>query len=152
MVVVYRYPKQKDKFFLEYLKETLSKVARENKKVILTGDFNLNLLKVDTNTEVNDFLNLLTRKWFTPHILGPTRITSQNKPTLIDNIFLNFIDMHCYSGNLIEKITDHLTNFLIIEKLTVKLDNQDRPLKRDLKNFDENKLVRDIEKLNLKQK
>ena len=151
LVVVYRHPKQKDKFFLKYLKETLSKVARENKKVIF-GDFNLNLLKFDTNTEVNNFLDLLTRKWFTPHILGPTRITSQNKPTLIDNIFLNFNDMHCYSGNLIEKITDYLHNFLIIEKLTVKLDNQDRPLKRDLKNFDENKLVRDIEKLNLKQK
>ena len=55
--------------------------------------------------------------------------------------------MHCYSGNLIEKITDHLPNFLVTEKLTVKLDNQDRPLKRDLKNFDEDKLVRDIEEL-----
>ena len=53
--------------------------------------------------------------------------------------------MHCYSGNLIEKITDHSPNFLIIEKLTLKLDNQDRPLKRDFKNFDEHKLVRDTE-------
>ena len=60
--------------------------------------------------------------------------------------------MHCYKGNLIEKIPDHLPNFLIIEKLTVKLDNQNRPLKKDLKNFDENKFVRDIEELNLKQK
>ena len=120
--------------------------------MILTGDFNLNLLKFGTNTEVNDFLDLVTRKWFTPHILSPTRITLQDKPSFIDNIFLNFNDMHCYSGNLIEKITHHLPNFLIIEKLTVKLDNQDRPLKRDLKNFDEDKLVIDIEKLNLKQK
>ena len=87
---VYQHPKQKDNFFFEYLKETLSKVARENKKVILTGDFNLNLLKFDTNTEVNDFLDLLTRKWFTPHILDPTRITPQDKPSLIDNIFLDF--------------------------------------------------------------
>ena len=150
--VVYRHPKQNNKFFLKYLKETLSKVARENKNVILTGDFNLNLLKFGTNTEVNNFLDLVTRKWFTPHILSPTRITLQDKPSLIDNIFLNFNDMHCYSGNLIEKITHHLPNFLIIEKLTVKLDNQDRPLKRDLKNFDEDKLVIDIEKLNLKQK
>ena len=67
--VIHHHPKQKDKLFLKYLKETLSKVARENKKVILTGDFNLNLLKFDTNTEVNDFLDLLTRLWFTPHIL-----------------------------------------------------------------------------------
>ena len=60
--------------------------------------------------------------------------------------------MHCYKGNLIEKIPDHLPNFLIIKKLTVKLDNQNRPLKSDFKNFDENKFVRDIEELNLKLK
>ena len=143
---------KKKNFYLKYLKETLSKIARENKKVILTGDFNLNLLKFDTNTEVNDFLDLLTKKWFTPHILGPTRITSQGKTSLVDKIFLNFNDMHCYCGNLIEKITDYLPNFLIIEKPTVKLDNQDRSLKRDLKNFDKDKLLRNIEELNLKQK
>ena len=150
--VVYQHPKQKDKHFPKYLKETLNKVARENKKVILAGDFNLNLLKFDTNTEVNDYLDLLTRKWFTPHILGPTRTTSHDKPSLIDHIFLNFNDIQSCSGNLIGKITDYLPNFLIIEKRTVKLDNQDRPLKRDLKNFDEDKLVRDIAELNLKQK
>ena len=55
--------------------------------------------------------------------------------------------MHCYSGNLKEKITGHLPNFLIIEKLTIKLDNQDEE-----KNSDEDKLVRDIEELNLKRK
>ena len=87
-----------------------------------------------------------------PHIPGPTRITSQDAPSLIDNIFLNLNNMHCYSGKLIEKVNDHLPNFLIIEKLTLELDNQDRPLKRDLKNFDEDKLVRDIEEINLEQK
>ena len=51
---------------------------------------------------------------------------------------------------MIEKITDHLPN--ILEKLTVKIDYRDRPLKRDFKNFDEGQLVRDIEELNLKQK
>ena len=67
-------------------------------------------------------------KLFTPHIRGPTRVTSQDKPSLIDNIFLTFNDMDCYSGNLTEKITDHLLNFFIIKKLTVKQDKQDRPL------------------------
>ena len=36
--------------------------------------------------------------------------------------------MDCYSGNLIEKITDHLLSFFIIKKLTVKQDKQDRSL------------------------
>ena len=82
----------------------------------------------------------------------PIRLTSQDKLFLIDNIFSNFNYMQCYSGNLIEKVTDHLPNFLIIAKLTVKLDNQDGLPKRDLKNFDEDKPVRDFEQLSLKQK
>ena len=48
--------------------------------MILTGDFDLNLLKLDTNTEANDFLDLLTRNRFTIQIPGPTRTNSQDKP------------------------------------------------------------------------
>lgn len=53
--------------------------------------------------------------------------------------------MHCYNGNLIEETTDYLPDFLIIEKVTVKRDNQGRSIKRDLKNLYEDKLVRNIE-------
>ena len=57
--VAYQHPKQKDNHFLKYLKETLNKVTRENKKVILTRDFNLNL-KFDSKAEVGYFLDLIT--------------------------------------------------------------------------------------------
>ena len=33
--------------------------------------------------------------WFTPQILGPNRITEHQKESLIDNIFINFSDLHC---------------------------------------------------------
>ena len=57
--------------------------------------------------------------WFALKILGPTRITERQKESLIDNIFINFSDLHCLSGNLFEKISDHLPNFMIIENLFV---------------------------------
>ena len=51
--VIYRHPKQKDKELLQYLSNTLNKIKMEKKKIILTGDFNLNLLKFDKNKEMH---------------------------------------------------------------------------------------------------
>ena len=94
--VVCRHPQQKDTEFLNYMKQTLKTIDQEKKKVILTGDFNFNLLKFDKSKEVNEFLNYLTAKWYTPHILGPTRLTEHQQPSLIDNIFLNFNDIYIF--------------------------------------------------------
>ena len=77
--VVYRHPKQKDKEFLQYLDNTLQKAKKKNKKIIITGI-----------TEITEFLDFLTAKWFTPHILGPTRITENEQASLIDNFFTDF--------------------------------------------------------------
>ena len=107
---------------LQYLSKTLkNKINKENKKIVLTGDFNLNLLKFDKNKEITEFLDFLTPKWFTPQILGPTRITENQQASLIDNLFIDFNDLHCTSGNFFEKISDHPPNFLIIEKLSYHL-------------------------------
>ena len=150
--VIYRHPRPRDGEFLNYLKQTLRAIDKEKKKVILTGDFNLNLLKFDKSKEVNEFLNLLTARWFTPYILGPTRLTDFQKPSLIDNIFLNFNDMHCNSGNLLNKISDHLPNFIIVENLNLKTDNKQKIYKRSFENFEEKNFRNDINKLKLKEK
>ena len=108
------------------------------------------MLKFDKNKEITEFLDFLTTKWFTPQILGPTRITENEQVSLIDNFFINFNDWHCTSGNFFEKISDHLPNFLIIEKLSYHLEKNKKPYyKRDYTNFDENNLIKYIGKLNL---
>ena len=56
--------------------------------------------------------------------------------------------MHCTSGNIFEKISDHLPNFLITEKLSYHLKKKQKPYKRDYTNFDEENLIKDIGKLN----
>ena len=61
------------------------------------GDFNIDLLKVDSNKDSNAFYNNVTSRFFTPFILQATRLKSM---TLIDNIFINSIEYPSYRGNL----------------------------------------------------
>ena len=108
---VYRHPSKKDAFFLEYLTSTQKKLRREHKIIILTGDFNLNLLNYGHNKEVTEFLDLLYLNFFQPNIIYPTIFVDNAKPSLIDNIFLNNIEYTPVSGNLTCKISDHMPNF-----------------------------------------
>ena len=59
----------------------------------------------------------MTLNWLSPQILGASRVTAHEKPSLVDNIFINFHNFNCTSGNLLERISEHLPNFLIIEKI-----------------------------------
>ena len=116
--VYYRHPKKTstDKFN-EMLNETLLSLKKSNKLCIISGDFNYNLLNHERHEATNNFISNLFSSSFIPVILEPTRVVSKNKPSLIDNIFINFSDKKNTSGNLIEKISDHMPNFIIYEEL-----------------------------------
>ena len=45
-------------------------------------------------------------------MLQPTRLRSK---TLIDNIFFNSLEYSSFSGNLLYELSDHLTQFMILE-------------------------------------
>ena len=62
------------------------------------GDFNVDLLKSDTNNDENLFYNNMSSYFFTPFILQPTRLRSKS---LIDNIFFNSLDYISNSGNVL---------------------------------------------------
>ena len=85
--VVYRHPRNNDNKSIEILNETLSKVNRENKKVFIAGDFNYDLLKHETDTNVGNFLQMMLNNGYQPCITEPTRIMNGNKPSLVDNFF-----------------------------------------------------------------
>ena len=74
------------------------------------GDFNIDLLKFDSRSATDGFLNTLGSNFFPPHILQPTRITDHSA-TLIDNIFLNSIEHFSISGNIVHDLSDHLRKF-----------------------------------------
>ena len=49
------------------------------------GDFNINLLKSDTKSEVSEFFDNLSSHFFAPYSLQPARLASVSI-TLIDNV------------------------------------------------------------------
>ena len=153
IAVIYRHPRKKnDTEFLNYLSNTLSKkIKKENKAVIITGDFNINLLNIDSDDYTNEFLNLLFSKFYQPHILQPTRIISCNKPSLIDNIFLNSIEFDTTNGNLTTPISDHLPNFIFCHNLNVKVKKRSRGLYRDFKAFNPDSYVYDLRNVALEE-
>ena len=96
------------KFNNDFMNTLLEKLTSENKPII-TGDFNLNLIKYMQNTGVNQFLENILSNNFIPQITLPTRITEKTA-TLIDNIFTNSYkhNSNCLSGNITPYISDHL--------------------------------------------
>ena len=108
--VIYRQPSEDlADFNCNYLNKLLENTSKEQKSILLLGDFNVNLLNYNEHNETNDFLDSCASNSFIPLILQPTRITSHSN-TLIDNIFSNVIDSDIVSGNLIATISDHWVN------------------------------------------
>ena len=70
--------------YLNSLSETL--LREKNKRIILMGDFDVDLLKYTTDTSTAQFSNQMYSSSLLPQITSPTRISTKSK-TLIDNIF-----------------------------------------------------------------
>ena len=80
-----------------------------------------------------------------PCITEPTRIVGRNKPSLIDNIFINTYTKSLNAGNIIDKISDHLPKFLIIQNHKEERLKQKIQI-RDMKNFELETFSADLEK------
>ena len=76
--VIYRHPKGNVKLFTEHFEKSLSKIEnnRSIKHSIITGVFNIDLIKFDLNDNTNEYLNTVLKNSFIPTILLPTRVTS----------------------------------------------------------------------------
>ena len=89
LCAVYYRPPNSSKFtsktFSEHLNETLINVSKEQKEVIILGDFNVDYKKASDNKEIKD---VFTLNGFTQIIKTPTRITKQSE-TIIDIINTN---------------------------------------------------------------
>ena len=91
---------------------------RNYKNVVLTGDFNINLLKFKVNHSINEYLDNIMSNGYLPKITMPTRLT-QRRGTLIDNFLVKVT--HDYSpttaGVLLFNISDHLPYFISLDYL-----------------------------------
>ena len=122
-------------FTNEFLEPILEKINKEKKDCSLMGDFNVDLLKSNDNNSAGEFYNMFSSYFFTPFVLQPTRLKAK---TLIDNIFLNSLEYSSYSGNLLYELSDHLTQFLILDGFAKERSLPEiNMFKRNFKNFHE---------------
>ena len=144
---IYRHPTKKYTLFINTLRNTY-KIKKEKKTVMISGDFNLNLLHYDKKEMVTNFLNVMLTNNLQPCITESTRIINNCIPSLVDNIFINTLDT-IHSGNILENISyDHLPNFLILESELLKQTKKTITV-RDIKKFYSNEFTRELYHLNL---
>ena len=148
---IYRHPSMNLEEFNDKTSEMLEKVRKENKQIYLMGDFNIDLLKIESDTNIAMFFDNITSNFFVPHITLPTRITPKSK-TLIDNIYSNSENFReGTSGHLTLSISDHLAQFLIIPLKTKHIPQKHNIYKRDMKNFDRENFILDFLSIDWKQ-
>ena len=89
----------------------LDNISKEiNKKIVLLGDFNIDLLNFDTSEHVSTSLDDLASNLVQLHIPLPTRIYNNSK-NLIIYIFCNIpnpLVKSAMSGSIESSISDHL--------------------------------------------
>jgi hypothetical protein len=80
VAVVYRPPYTNITVFLTEFEAYLTYLLALNKKLsvslVLSGDFNINLLHIDSNGKVQDFADIVYSNFMFPSIYRPTRLTS----------------------------------------------------------------------------
>ena len=108
--IVYRRPNTNFRTFLNEMEVILDAACRENKTLIISGDFNINLLDYDINANVRDFVNLFNSNNLFSTIVKPTRVTGATS-TLIDHVWTNSYSNCNSNGIFYDRITDHYPIF-----------------------------------------
>ena len=98
--------------FAEQYVDLLHNLRNQSKFIYLCGDYNIDLLKINSNENYNIFYENVCAAGFVPKITLPTRICD-TASTLIDNVYTNALDKSHISGILIRPISDHQLYFCI---------------------------------------
>ena len=101
-------------FYSKYFTPLLEKLNREDKFCFLIGGFNINLMKMNSESDNSQFYNTMCSYFFMPLVLQTARATDKSK-TQINNIFFSSFKFTTLSGNIMHSVSDHLTRFVILE-------------------------------------
>lgn len=101
---IYRPPNSDHNSFLNYFEDTFSNIFVNYENIVCLGDFNINLLNLDTNLSTQ-FKNVYQTFNFVQLITEPTRITNTTT-ALLDLILVNF-ENTCGAGVVDAQISDH---------------------------------------------
>ena len=104
------------------------------------GDFNINLMKINIESNNSQFYNTICPDFFTSLVLQPSSVTDKSK-ALINNIFFNSFEFTTLSGNITHSTSGHLMQFVILEDfITPKPLPKTNLYKRNFDKFDNNRL------------
>ena len=125
--VVYRIPGTDMQIFNNYLQQTLETLTKENKKIIHTGDYNIDILSATKHQHTQEFLDINYGNALIPMFTKPTRI-STSSATLIDNLFItNDENTECFKAIIATDISDHFPIlFIQNEDVSEKLIKEPR--------------------------
>ena len=135
---IYRHPRADDSF-IDFLEPTLIKLGKTKKKVLISGDFNFDLIKYDTHRPTNEFYDLLSSYSYRPSILQPSRVTSRSN-TLIDNIFTNDLSCQLDGGNITYKISDHFSQFVCSDIFAKKNIQTRKQIHKEFQKFQKQRI------------
>ena len=113
---VYRPPRDRNcelKSFLNEFTPFLSSVSNRSKNCVIVGDFNIDLLKLESRSLFAEYFELLYSFSFKPTVTLPTRL-SRKSATLIDHVFCN-MSVSMNAGIILSSMSDHLLPFLCLD-------------------------------------
>ena len=116
---MYRRPNTSIIDYLNILANILLTLKSESKKVIISGDININLLNCKNNGQIADYVNLFRSHNFLSLINKPTRVTN-NSYTLIDHVWSNYYSNIIVGAIVYNQISDHFPTISIFNLTEVK--------------------------------
>ena len=113
---IYRPPSSDINTFNDVLSRMIeSDCFKQNKDIIILGDFNINILLHKVHQPASEFLNNMLSFGLLPCITKPSRVTVTSE-SLIDNIFTNLDPSACKSALVYQDISDHYPIIMQISK------------------------------------
>ena len=105
------------KGFVSQLEPISSYLSNTNSEVLICGDYNINLLKVNFDPHFSYFFDTMLTHSFFPNITFPTRVNNSRGATLIDNVFckLSPTTLQIKTGILSDEISDHYPYFISLD-------------------------------------
>ena len=99
--------------FTAEFKNIISDLKDTNNEILIAGDYDINLLDLDTRQAFEDFFDSMISTSFYPKITLPTRL-DRNKATLIDNICFKLSPLfnNTEADILYTKMSDHFPYFI----------------------------------------
>ena len=142
--VIYRHPRYIIKDFSETLSDLLLKLTAEKNDILITGDINIDLLKLDYNDSIREYYNMMNSYGFENYIKASTRITKESN-TLIDHFYFNNnINSNTKTTIIIDDISDHFPILAIIKEYRTPQTHSRTPIfRRNYSNVNKESLYSD---------